>query len=46
MTFETAFQVSYLGEVEIICQDILKASTVKLTQTKNIPLTVAVLTKA
>ena len=44
MTFETAFKVSS-GEVEIICQDSLKALTVKLTQTKLIPLSAAVLMK-
>ena len=38
-------QVFSSGEYEMICQDILKASIVKLTHTKPIPLTGAVLMK-
>ena len=44
MTFETGSQVfPSSGEVEIMCQAVLKAFTVKLAQTKPIPLTAAVL---
>ena len=41
MTFETAFQVSFFGEVEMMCQAKLKASIVKLYQIMNIPPTAA-----
>ena len=36
---------SFSGEVEMICQDIWKAFTVKLAQTKTIPVTAAVFIK-
>ena len=41
MTFETAFQVSLFGEVEMMCQEKLKASIVKLYQIMNIQPTAA-----
>ena len=41
MTFETAFQVSFSGEVEMMCQVNLKASIVKLYQIMNTPPTAA-----
>ena len=41
-----AFQVSFSGEVEMICQANLKDPIVKLVQMKNIPPTAAVLIEA
>ena len=41
MMFETAFQVSFSGEVEMMCQENFKASIVKLYQIMNIPPTAA-----
>ena len=40
------FQVSFSGEVEMICQENLKASIVKLAQIMNIPLTAATFKEA
>ena len=46
MTFVTALKVSFSGKVEMICQENLKASIVKLAQIMNIPLTAAALKEA
>ena len=46
MTFVTALKVSLSGDVEMICQENLKASIVKLAQIMNIPLTAAAFKEA
>ena len=45
-TIVMALYVSFSGEVEIMCQENLKASIVKLTQVMNIPLTAAAFKEA
>ena len=46
MAFVMGYQVSFSGEVDMICQENLKASIVKFDQAINIPPTAATFKEA